>query len=160
MTDPIGTLGVPRSAPESDLSLASRGGAKFMERLQQMATARDEYDAAFERLQIGSNIKELQAEAQRKLADAEKLRVQADQIKGDADRYATETKTKSDAVIASAKEEVVNAQRQRAQAEALIAQYKAAKAETERATKAANDRHPQLQSKIDRLHSIINEVGA
>jgi chromosome segregation ATPase len=167
MPDPMGTVGAPRVAPESDLSIASRGGPKFMDRISQLAEASDRHEQALANLKLGQDVIAAHAEARRKLADAdaklaeaEKVIAQAEQAKRDADAYAADARSKADALVNAAKDKLVAAEGKQSEAEATIERYNAAKAETERATEAANDRHAQLQSKIDRLHSVINDVSA
>jgi uncharacterized phage infection (PIP) family protein YhgE len=181
MTDPIGTVGMPRSgtpaAPESDLGLAVMGGPKFLDRLKQLAEASDRHEHAFAMLKLGEDILAHRAEAQQKLADAEAkhteaqtvlekakadadaLMAKASQVKKDADAYAAGAKANADGMTTAAKEELDAAERKRAEAEALLEHYNSAKAEAERATKAANDRHAALQSKIDSLHGLIRELS-
>jgi chromosome segregation ATPase len=166
MSDPIGTVGLPRAAPESDLSIASRGGPKFMDRIRQLAEVADRHEQALANLKLGSDVSAAQAEAQRILAEAqaektetEKLMAQAEQTKRDADTYAADARSKADGLLSAAKDKLAAAQRKQAEAEATIERYNAAKAETERATEAANDRHAAFQSKIDSLHSLIKELS-
>jgi chromosome segregation ATPase len=181
MVDPTGTVGLPRGAAaesgKSDFDLALTGGLPWNKRLEQLGEATDSYNQAFAQFKLGEDIVAVQAETQRfhaeaeaqrgeaqsilekAKADADELMAKASQAKKDADTYASETKSNADGIMASAKDQLANAQRSRAQAEALIEQYNSAKAETERATKTANDRHAVLQSKIDSLHSLIKELS-
>jgi chromosome segregation ATPase len=180
MTDPIGTVGMPRSgtpaAPESDLGLAVMGGPKFLDRLKQLADASDRHEHAFAMLKLGEDILSQRADAQQKLADAEQKKAEAQavldkakadsealmakavQVNADADKYAAGAKLNADGVVGAAREELSIVERKRAEVEGLIEQANAAKAEAERATKAANDRHAELKSKIARLHSFIEDV--
>jgi colicin import membrane protein len=52
MADPTGTIGMSQGK-ESDLALATRGGPKFMQRMQELATAIDRYQQVFAQLGLG-----------------------------------------------------------------------------------------------------------
>jgi hypothetical protein len=179
--DPTGTVGAPRGAtatPESNLSLAIAGGARFMERLQKMGEETDRLNDAAERhgkalaeLKLGEAAVDAHKRAEALKAEAQSIRNKAQsdydakmaevaKIKKDADAYDATTRNNANAYLSSAKDELAAADRKQIELDALIEQTKAAKDAAARATKAANDRHAELKSKLDQLHKIVADVSA
>jgi hypothetical protein len=52
MADPTGTVGLPITE-QGDLALATKGGPKFMARLQQLGDATDRHEEALAQLRLG-----------------------------------------------------------------------------------------------------------
>lgn len=103
MADPTGTVGAPRvSSDVTDLGLVLKGGSDLAARLQQLADARAEHDAAFERLKLGKNAQSAMQRANAALASADErdrraaaalvdARDQAQDIVDKANKKAAET---------------------------------------------------------------------
>jgi chromosome segregation ATPase len=70
MADPTGTAGL-RPETQSDLALATRGGAGFMQRLQQLGDAADRLEQAAAKVRLTDTIQSSLQQAEAKLADAE-----------------------------------------------------------------------------------------
>jgi hypothetical protein len=100
MSDPVGTVG--GAAHVSDMEVAMMGGSKFMQRLQQLADAKDSHDEALGKLRLAAAAKDMHAAAEIKHQEASRLQTeaadvlaaaneQAKQILGDAADKAAET---------------------------------------------------------------------
>jgi hypothetical protein len=154
MADPTGTVGkVAESAP--DLALALRGGPKFIARLQQLADARDEHDAALVRLNLGREVEPAVAEARSQLADARNDRTAAATELAHAKREAA-------AILADAARERTTAQELRRNAEEQLraateadhatrqaaAKAAAAQRQAEAAEKKFNDKIARLKHEL------------
>ncbi len=121
MADPVGTVGAAKGM-DSDLVLATRGGAGFMARLQQLGDAADRLEQAAARARIGDNIQGALAQAEGKLKAASDTQASAEAVLDDARSKAAETlKRASDA--AKAADETV--QKLKAKAETDAADVKA-----------------------------------
>jgi hypothetical protein len=156
-TDPTGTVGkVAESAP--DLALALRGGPKFIARLQQLADARDEHDAALARLNLGREVEPAASEARALRADARNDRTAAATELANAKREAADILAVADRERASAQELRRNAEEQlRAATEAdHAARQTAAKAEAAQRQAAAVEK--KFNDKITRLKAELAQV--
>jgi hypothetical protein len=164
MADPMGTAGAVK---ENILDVATKGGPKFMTRLQQLADATDRHEEAYEKLGIGQSALASFNRAQEKLAEAEALRTEADAMRSQAAKTLAnadaESKAKAvegDRIVASAyaQQRAVDKRmehvetRERAAAEA-IAKAERARAEAERV-------RGDLKGRTDTLVASLREIAA
>ena len=166
MRDPIGTIGVT-ATQDSDVTLATKGGPKFMARLQQLADATDRHDQALARLNVGKDIETSLNEAKAKLADAEAARNQAAKTLADAKAKATVQIAEADQTLAKANQTVIDANALQSEADKRLKQVaareaaaEAAIAKAQRAETDANRVRNELQGKIDLLRNRVREIAA
>jgi hypothetical protein len=161
MPDPMGTAGAVK---ENILDVATKGGPKFMARLEQLADATDKHDAAFDRLGIGESAVAAFNKAQGKLAEAEHKLAEADAMRSQA----AKTLANADAdAKASAKAQAVASDKAIAlqiqvekRLELAVARERAAAeaiAKAERARAEAERTREVLQGKTDKL---LREIAA
>ncbi len=152
MADPTGTLGGAARKPNDDLlTVVARGGSDFLDRMKQLADARDAHDAAFDRLQLGQDAKAASARAASVLADAEtkqqeavtvldKARKDAAALIAEAGKQAGKTK---DAALADAKTIAAGAVKLKGEAD----EYAVARKEVaDVLLKDAQDKHDQAKA--------------
>ena len=165
MTDPTGTVGQPSDLAPDLLTLAGRGGPKFMARLQQLGDAIDRHDAAFKRLGVGQ-----EAEAALKAATEQREAAKADRAAAAAEL----AKAKRDAsdILAAAKAERAAAEEIRCTAEraaegilakereavAADAAARQAGAKAAVAQRKAEAAEKKFTDKIDRLQNELRAV--
>jgi hypothetical protein len=163
MVDPMGTAG---GAKENILDVATKGGPKFMARLQQLADATDRHEEALARLQIGESALAAFNRAQQKLAEAEALRTEADALRNQAAKTLTEAQASAKAAAkaqAVEADQIVAKQRQvdkhLKQAEAREQAATEAIARAERAQAEANRVRDELHGRTDRLLTSMREIA-
>jgi hypothetical protein len=164
MADPVGTVGAVK---ENSLDVATKGGPKFMARLEQLADATDRHDAAFARLEIGQNALAAFNQSQQKLAEAEHKLAEADALRNQAARTLTEAQANAKAAAkaqAVEADQIVAKQRQvdkhLKQAEAREQAAIEAIARAERAQAKANRVHEDLKGRADQLLTSMREIAA
>jgi hypothetical protein len=166
MTDPTGTSGLA-GAQQPDLALVTKGGPRFMDRLQQLADATDRHEEALAQLDIGSSAvaafnrsQQKLAEAERKVAEADALRTQAAKTLAEAQADAR-ANAKANAVEA---DKIVAMQRQvdkhLKQAEAREQTATEAIARAERAQAEAIRVREDFNGRVDRLQTSLREISA
>ncbi len=115
MSDPIGTVG---SAPHggSDFEIAAAGGGRFMQRLEQLAKARDAHDEALARLNLGQDTVAAHDAAQRIKTNATDLRQSAADVlataRADAAKMIDEATAKATSTVTIAEQKaagIINA---------------------------------------------------
>jgi hypothetical protein len=165
MADPTGTVGLPANEPAPDLALATRGGPKFMARLQQLGDATDRHEEALAQLRLGQEaeaaLKEAaeqreaakadRATAAKELADAKR---DAAAIRADAARVreaAATTLADAERVAAG----IQDKERQATEADAAARQAATKAAAAQREAKAAEKK---FTDKIDRLQAELRAV--
>jgi chromosome segregation ATPase len=164
MADPTGTVGASK---ENSLDVATRGGPKFMARLEQLAEATDKYEAAFANLRIGQDAQAALAQAQQKLAEADALRTKAAKTLAEAEHKLADAAANAKAQAAEADRIVANANVVQRTADKRLKQVEAreqaateAIAKAERAEAGANQVREDLQGRTDRLlREIANIEG-
>jgi chromosome segregation ATPase len=166
MADPIGSIGVT-AAQDIDLALATKGGPKFMARLQQLGNATDRHEQAFAKLQVGESVKAAFDQAQRKLAEAESTRNQAAKELADARAKADAQIVKANAQRAEADQVVAKANALQSEVDERLNQIAAreqaateAIAKAERAKADAERLRADLQRRIDYLRTKVQEIAA
>jgi hypothetical protein len=157
MADPTGTVGLTNeSAP--DLALATRGGPKFMQRLQQLGDAADRHEQALQQLALGQEAaaafrnaaEQLEAAKRDRMAAAQELvnaRRAASDILADA---ATERATAQD-LRRAAEAQLSSAQDRERQAIEAGEAAKAAQRKAEAAEKKFNDKISRLKSELAKV---------
>jgi chromosome segregation ATPase len=163
--DPTGTVGLPANEPTPDLALVSRGGPKFMQRLQQLADATDRHERALADLALGREVSVALKEAtsEREAAKADRAAAAAELTT--AQREAADIRADAERQRAAAKAELADAQRaaegirekERRAAEADAA-ARAAGAKAAVAQRAAEDMKKKFTDKIDRLKDALSRV--
>jgi chromosome segregation ATPase len=164
MADPTATVGASK---ENSLDVATRGGPKFMARLEQLAEATDKYEAAFANLRIGQDAQAALAQAQQKLAEADALRTKAAKTLAEAEHKLADAAANAKAQAAEADRIVANANVVQRTADKRLKQVEAreqaateAIAKAERAEAGANQVREDLQGRTDRLlREIANIEG-
>jgi hypothetical protein len=170
--DPTGTVGLTHELAASDLAvsapdlaLVTRGGLKFMQRLQQLGDAADRYQQALLQLGLGQSVQVACDEAQRKLAEAEQRHQRASAVLDEADAKAKailDEANRQAADTASLRRDLedqlrgARAKEQRA-TEATDAAHQAA-ARAGEARRKAEAKEKEFTDKIDRLKAELSKV--
>lgn len=109
-TDPVGTQGMPKSAPPSDdLGLIYMGGENFLKRMAALEERRREHDAAFVKLRVGTDAQAAYEDAKAKLDEARAMHAEAshvlDAAKRDAEATLKEANEKAAKLVSDAQSE-------------------------------------------------------
>jgi hypothetical protein len=164
MADPTGTVG-QTSGPASDLALATSGGPKFMERLQQLAAAADRLELAFAQFGFGQGAEAAVREATEQLDAANSDRAAAVVALADAKRDAA--KTLADAATEravarelrrTAEEQLSSVQDKEQQAIAAADAARQAGAKAAVAQRKAEAKEKELTGKLRRLQDELRAV--
>jgi hypothetical protein len=148
--DPTGTVGAPRQA-EADFGLVLKGGAAFAARLQQLADARAEHDAAFERLRLGKTAQAAFTEAQRKLEAAAVTLANAKREAADILAVADRERASAEELRRNAREQVRAATAAADEARQATAKAEAARLKAEAAEKKFNDKIARLKTELAKV---------
>jgi hypothetical protein len=130
-----------------DVSTVLSGGPEFMTRLQQWKDAKDQHDAAYQRLGIGTNAAAEMDKAARMVSEA---KLEADKVSAEALEKATKTQKDLNAFVAQARDEATASLR-RAQAAELEANQKLAQ---------ANENHAQSLAKLSEADNRLAKAKA
>jgi hypothetical protein len=150
MTDPTGTVGAPRQA-EADFGLVLKGGAAFAARLQQLADARAEHDAAFEKLRLGQTAQAAFTEAQRKLEAAAVTLANAKCEAADILAAADRERASAQELRRNAEEQLRAATEADHAARQTAAKAEAARLKAEAAEKKFNDKIARLKTELAKV---------
>jgi len=168
MKDPVGTVGGARGGNESDFDLgaAASGGPRFIDRLEQLATAREAHDRALAELRLGrtahqaiEHASQLHSEARNAHAKATKALSEANESSTRTLREAAETakriidKAKEEAagILAISQHQAVDA---KAEADQVLADAKALRQEATRkraVAQSAVDENDRIRVTLDRV---------
>jgi hypothetical protein len=163
MVDPMGTAG---GAKENILDVATKGGPKFMERLEQLADASDRHEQTLAQLEIGQSAVAAFNQAQCKLAEAEHSRKLAEAERNQAAKTLADAKANSKAQAVIADQLVADANVRLRQAEKHMEHVEGreraaaeATSKAERAIADATRLRDDLQGKADRLLTAMREIA-
>jgi hypothetical protein len=149
MPDPTGSIG---ARPDLDFGLLLKGGTDFVARLQQLADARDQHDAALAQLKLGQDVAAALDAAQGRLADASRMQAAATKTLADAKRDAAAIRADADRLRA-VQEKLLR------DTEEKNRQVIQAAARTDAAWQNADAKQKELDDKLGQLRAALRAIS-
>jgi hypothetical protein len=164
--DPTGTVGTAADySQDADLKLATRGGPRFMQRLQQLGEATDRHEQAFAQLRLGQDAAAALKDASKEREAAETDRTAAAAELLNAKREAADILADANAQRAAAQglrrdaeEKLRSVQEKEQQAAEAGEVARGAVARADAARRKADAREKDFASRIDRLQAVLREI--